>query len=72
MLQGGNKMTLDTLNKLCQKIKGIAKTRKARLKDGIFLYYKETGGYFFTDFIHLDTWRDSYKRTKIEYERFFV
>ena len=70
-------MNLEQLREECLKIKGIEKVRKARLKDGIFIIYKPvmlSSGMFhrFTDFIHLDTWQDSLKRTKAEYERFFI
>lgn len=68
-------MDLKELRTKCLKIKGIEKVRVAKLKDGIFLYYKEvfTGTRFWkpTDFIHLDIWKDSLERTKVEYERFY-
>jgi hypothetical protein len=71
-------MTLDKLKNECKKIKGILSIRKARLGDGIFIKYKEiyleTSKTFWTptDFIHLDTWKDSLARTKMEYERFYL
>ena len=68
-------MTLKELRFMCLTIQGIDKVRIAKLKDGIFLYYKEvfTGTTFWkpTDFIHLDSWKDSIARTKAEYERFY-
>ena len=69
-------MNLDKLRKLCLNIKGIIKIRKARLKDGIILKYEpllmsDRTFHQFTDFIHLDTWKDSLERTKIEHEKFF-
>ena len=69
-------MDLDTLRIKCKEIKGVAKIRKARLGDGIFLKYREvllSSGMFhiFTDFIHLDDWENDLQRTKAEYERFF-
>lgn len=71
-------MTLEELRKECLKLKGIKKVRKARLGDGIFLSYRPTISpttdriYDFTDFIPLDSWVESLKRTKKEYERFFI
>jgi len=70
-------MDLQQLRKECLKIKGVKKVRRAKLGDGIFIKYKpilSSSGMFhtFTDFIHLNTWQDSLKRTKAEYERFFT
>jgi len=71
-------MDIERLKNECLKIKGIKKVRTSKFKDGVFLYYlpstSETTGntYNFTDFIHLDTAKNSLKRTKGEYERFFL
>jgi len=68
-------MNLNELRTECLKIKGVKSVRKAKLGDGIFIKFKDlfSNGkfYYFTDFIHLDTWQDSLRRCKMEYEKFF-
>ena len=64
-------MTMDEIKRELETVAGIEKTRRARLKDGVFVTYKPVVGHVFTDFISVDSAEFDLQRTRVEYERFF-